>query len=235
MAGHVDTVTVWSEDGSGPVRLPGHVPSGSGSSWAAWASNTVLVTGLCCGLGDRAHDWLLPGGERLRTIEFGSPTWWQVEAGRLFAEVRRRHHTVCRRRGGCRPMGPGHGCQPAGDPPQPGLLTTVRLSLDRRTGIVGTSSIDAEHPGVPLFRRSGKCRSSSPKPAVPLVGRGQVRARRGGERAPVSRDHRRPASVSWGCHPGGLDVYRLDTPTREAPPPARFLHAGAKRLRGKGS
>ena len=47
----------------------------------------LLVTGLCCGISQQVHVWSLPGGKKLRTIDFGRPSLWQVGPGRLFAET----------------------------------------------------------------------------------------------------------------------------------------------------
>jgi eukaryotic-like serine/threonine-protein kinase len=83
-------VGVWGEAGGPPLRLPGHeVIGGSG---AVWVSPNVLVTGSQ--YGRRVHLWRIPGGAKLRTIEFadGVPgsiggTHWQVGRDRLLAET----------------------------------------------------------------------------------------------------------------------------------------------------
>jgi WD40 repeat protein len=86
-AGHSDVVLVFPQDGGAPLELSGHDQSPRGSVVAFWASERVLVAGLCCGLGHRVLVWSVPEGRRLREIEFGAPTQWQVAPGRLFAET----------------------------------------------------------------------------------------------------------------------------------------------------
>ncbi len=87
VAGHSSTVGVWSESGGPPVRLPGHEMSPRGSNLAVWASNKLLVTGLFGKLGRQVHVWKLPEGKKLRTIDFGAVSYWQVGPGHLFAET----------------------------------------------------------------------------------------------------------------------------------------------------
>jgi WD40 repeat protein len=86
--GFTSEVGVWRDDGSPPLRLPGHETSASGGgNWAAWASSEMLVTGLWGGNSQQVHVWSVPGGQKLRTINFGTPSWWQVGPGRLLAET----------------------------------------------------------------------------------------------------------------------------------------------------
>jgi WD40 repeat protein len=107
VAGHSADVGVWDESGGPPVRLPDHETSPRGGNVAAWASTEMLVTGLSGRTGQQVHVWSLPGGTKLRTIDFGTPSFWQVGPSRLFAET------------------------PEGTPAQPfvggGLLRTWRL------------------------------------------------------------------------------------------------------------
>ena len=87
VAGFSAEVGVWRDDGSPPLRLPGHETSPSGGNRAQWASTELLVTGLCCGNSQQVHVWSLPRGTKLRTIDFGRPSRWQVGPGRLFAQT----------------------------------------------------------------------------------------------------------------------------------------------------
>jgi WD40 repeat protein len=88
VAGHSADVGVWDENGGPPVRLPDHETSPRGGNVATWASNELLVTGLGFGVGQQVHLWSLPEGRKLRTIDFGTASSWQVGPGRLFAETR---------------------------------------------------------------------------------------------------------------------------------------------------
>jgi WD40 repeat protein len=87
VAGHSAVVGVWDENGGPPVQLPDHETSPRGGNEAMWASDELLVTGLGFGTGQQAHVWSVPGGKKLLTIDFGTPSWWQVGAGRLFAQT----------------------------------------------------------------------------------------------------------------------------------------------------
>jgi len=84
-AGHAEEVLVWSEDGTGPLRLPGHKPSPQGAVDAAWYEDRFLVTGHWTE--GRVRIWSIPGGELHREIDFGSKASWQVGIEHLFAEV----------------------------------------------------------------------------------------------------------------------------------------------------
>jgi len=86
-AGHSAEVRVWSEDGRGPLVLPGHETSPRGGNRARWASNGLLVTGAASMVGSRVHLWSLPEGRHVRTIDFGRPSSWQVGPQRLLAET----------------------------------------------------------------------------------------------------------------------------------------------------
>jgi WD40 repeat protein len=77
---------LWSESGGSPTPLEGQEVSQRGSNIAEWSADGHLVTGLCCTLSTRVHVWSADG-ERLRTIEFGVPTWWQVGKERVFGET----------------------------------------------------------------------------------------------------------------------------------------------------
>ena len=87
VAGHVSVAHVWSEDGRGPIELPGLESSPRGPNNARWASNDILITGLPGALGKRVHVWSMPTGERLRTIDFERPSAWQVGPLRLLAQT----------------------------------------------------------------------------------------------------------------------------------------------------
>ena len=86
-SGHTSEVRVWAEDGRAPLVLPGHDISGEGSTVAQWASNDLLVTGLCCDLAKRVHVWSIPYGRLLRTIEVGRNFDWQVAPRRLLVQT----------------------------------------------------------------------------------------------------------------------------------------------------
>ncbi len=84
-AGHGENVFVWSDDGRGPLVLPGHESSPRGSNSARWASSDLLVTGPPPFVGDTVRVWSLPEGRQLRTIALGGPSYWQVGPLRLLA------------------------------------------------------------------------------------------------------------------------------------------------------
>jgi WD40 repeat protein/DNA-binding winged helix-turn-helix (wHTH) protein len=86
-AGHAKDALVWFEDGRGPIVLPGHEVSPRGPNVALWASKDLLVTGPSSMQGDGIHLWSLPEGRRIRSIDFGGPTAWQVGPLRLLAET----------------------------------------------------------------------------------------------------------------------------------------------------
>ncbi len=93
VAGLVPEVRVWSEDGQGPIRLGGHSTSTDGMNTPIWAAGDLLVTGRGLepglpGFGDRVRVWSIPEGKLLRVVDFGSPGYWSVGGGRLFAQIR---------------------------------------------------------------------------------------------------------------------------------------------------
>jgi WD40 repeat protein len=81
-------VQIWGEDGSGPVELVGYEyelgQDVASVSRAGWTSSGLLVTGVA--VGPRADVWSLPEGRRVRRIEFGGPSWWEVRRDRLMVE-----------------------------------------------------------------------------------------------------------------------------------------------------
>jgi WD40 repeat protein len=86
VAGFTPVVGIWSENGGPPILLPDHdVSPGGGTNVAAWLSDKLLVTGLMKRTGRRVQVWSMPAGTRLRTIDFGGPSQWQIGHGRLFA------------------------------------------------------------------------------------------------------------------------------------------------------
>jgi hypothetical protein len=87
VAGHSPTALVWKDDGSEPLRLEGHVPSGAGELVPGWASNTTLAVGLMWGLDDGVLVWSATDGRRLRSLEFGGRANWMIRPPRLFATV----------------------------------------------------------------------------------------------------------------------------------------------------
>jgi WD40 repeat protein len=89
-AGTAEEARVWSEDGQGPVVLPGHLVDAYGWNWPGWTSTGLLVTGPGLAqdhLEHRLHVWSLPEGRRVRTIELGGPSLWQVGPEHLFAQT----------------------------------------------------------------------------------------------------------------------------------------------------
>jgi WD40 repeat protein/DNA-binding winged helix-turn-helix (wHTH) protein len=86
-AGQATEALVWSEDGEGPLVLPGHETTPRGPNLAEWASNDLLVTGSYKFAGSRAYVWSLPAGTLLRSIDAGGPSSWQVGSRLLFAET----------------------------------------------------------------------------------------------------------------------------------------------------
>jgi DNA-binding winged helix-turn-helix (wHTH) protein/WD40 repeat protein len=89
VAGQSPDVKVWTEDGTGPIRLSGATLKPPNTP--VWATNELLVAGKVevngPQVGDRAWLWSIPEGKPLRTIEFGSPGYWSVGGGRLFAQI----------------------------------------------------------------------------------------------------------------------------------------------------
>ena len=84
-AGHCEDVLVWPESGAAPIRLPGHTRSVRGSNVLWWSGSRHLVTRWTFDAGLRV--WSIPEGRLERTFEPEEPTWWQVGAQQLFAEV----------------------------------------------------------------------------------------------------------------------------------------------------
>jgi hypothetical protein len=84
--GHDPVELLWNESAGAPVPLGGNEISERGSNVALWSADGQLVTGLCCGLGAKAHVWS-GEGRRLRTIEFGAPTRSQVGKEHVFGET----------------------------------------------------------------------------------------------------------------------------------------------------
>jgi WD40 repeat protein len=88
VAGSMEDVHVWAEDGVRHAPLPGHeLPSPGLSNMAQWVTAEFLVTGLGWEFAERAYVWSFPSGERIRTIEFGGPSHWLVGPEHLFAET----------------------------------------------------------------------------------------------------------------------------------------------------
>jgi WD40 repeat protein len=89
VAGQSPDVKVWAEDGTGPIRLSG--ASLKPPNTPVWVTNELLVAGKVevngPQVGDRAWLWSIPDGKPLRTIEFGSPGYWSIGCGRLFAQI----------------------------------------------------------------------------------------------------------------------------------------------------
>jgi len=88
-AGHKEHAWVWTDYGrEDPVVLSGHQSGPRGTIAALWASNELLVTEDSGSPKRHCYIWNLPGGQRLRTIDFGGPSSRQVGPNRVFAEVR---------------------------------------------------------------------------------------------------------------------------------------------------
>ena len=83
--GFAADVLVWSADGRGPLVLPGHETTPRGGIWPQWASDDMLVTGFAGSA--NVHLWSMPEGRRVRTVDFGRPSSWQVGSRRLLAET----------------------------------------------------------------------------------------------------------------------------------------------------
>ncbi len=80
-------VEVWGEDGRGPVVLRGYEPERRKGSKTSWTSSGLLVTGVLDGYFSPGVDvWSLPEGQRVRTIEFEHPGWWQLCGDDLLVE-----------------------------------------------------------------------------------------------------------------------------------------------------
>jgi eukaryotic-like serine/threonine-protein kinase len=84
--GHDPVELLWNESGGAPISLDGNEISPRGQNIAGWSADGHLVTGLCCTLATRVHVWSAEG-KRLRTIEFGAPTRWQVGKEHVFGET----------------------------------------------------------------------------------------------------------------------------------------------------
>jgi WD40 repeat protein len=84
--GHDPVQLLWDEGGGAPTPLDGNEISPRGGNLALWSGDGHLVSGLCCALATRAQVWSAEG-KRLRTVEFGAPTTWQVGKEHLFGET----------------------------------------------------------------------------------------------------------------------------------------------------
>ena len=77
---------VYFDDGRDPLVIPDQEWSPASPTRAGWVSDDLLVTGAG-GTASRADLWSIPTGERVRTIAFQTPTFWQEAPGRLLAET----------------------------------------------------------------------------------------------------------------------------------------------------
>jgi hypothetical protein len=88
-AGYSEEVRVWTATGGNPpLVLSGHERSAQGTNVAHWASNELLVTsdgGFAAA--PQGYVWRFPGGERVRTIDFGGPSFWEVGPETLLVET----------------------------------------------------------------------------------------------------------------------------------------------------
>jgi DNA-binding winged helix-turn-helix (wHTH) protein/WD40 repeat protein len=90
VAGLASAVRVWSADGHGPAMLGGHTTKPSNT--ARWAARNLVVTGkqtdiIGPAFGAGVRLWSIPEGRPLRAVDFGSPGYWQVGPGQLFAQI----------------------------------------------------------------------------------------------------------------------------------------------------
>jgi DNA-binding winged helix-turn-helix (wHTH) protein/WD40 repeat protein len=95
LMGFRDVAAVWWDTGDGPLVLD---PPGRRAvrGWAAqWISQELLATGVNfrTANAERIFIWSIPQERLLRTIEFGGPTYWQVEGHRLLTETYLSHPT----------------------------------------------------------------------------------------------------------------------------------------------
>ena len=142
-AGHSAEVRVWSDDGRGPVLLPGHEMSTRGPNRVEWAANDLLVTGEAPDgghgwfplmFGPRARLWSLPEGRPVRTIPFGGPTYWLAGRRRLLA-----------------------GTVVSGTPEQPGTLFLRSWSLpDGEPVVLGRIDARELRPRITSFAPGGR-------------------------------------------------------------------------------
>jgi hypothetical protein len=51
----------------------------------SWGSDDLLVTGFVSGIADRVRLWSIPEGVEIGTVDFGAPSWWRANLGRLFS------------------------------------------------------------------------------------------------------------------------------------------------------
>ncbi len=95
LMGFRDVAAVWWDTGDGPLVLD---PPGRRAvkGWGAqWISQKLLATGVHfrTANAERVFIWSIPEERLLRTIEFGGPTYWQVEGYRLLTETFLSHPT----------------------------------------------------------------------------------------------------------------------------------------------
>jgi DNA-binding winged helix-turn-helix (wHTH) protein/WD40 repeat protein len=84
-----DVATVWSDTGDKPLVLDPPERRAVKSWGAQWISQELLATGVHFrgANAERVFIWSFPEGQLVRTIEFGGPTYWQVEGYRLLTET----------------------------------------------------------------------------------------------------------------------------------------------------
>jgi hypothetical protein len=85
VSGFKREVWVRADDGTEPLVLLGQEPPAFVPTRVGWASTGLLVTGPS--VASRVDVWAFPGGRRLRTIEFGGESWWQVGPHHLLEEA----------------------------------------------------------------------------------------------------------------------------------------------------
>jgi WD40 repeat protein len=85
VGGFTSYVLVFSQDGGDPLVLGGHLASTGNPIPCEWTRDNLIVTGR--GREGRVHVWSVPGGQLLRTVEFGGSARWQVGESHLFAEI----------------------------------------------------------------------------------------------------------------------------------------------------
>ena len=84
VAGFTEDALVYPSDGGQPLALPGHPVTSEGGLVPAFASDTLLVTGLATA--ERLWFWSLPEGRKLRTIDLGTGDGgWLLRSDQLLA------------------------------------------------------------------------------------------------------------------------------------------------------
>ena len=89
-SGNSEVVVVLADEGGEPVELRGlDAAALSCANYTRWASEDLLVTGLCPHgfAAESIRIWSVAEGRLTRTIEFGGPASWNAADGRLLAAI----------------------------------------------------------------------------------------------------------------------------------------------------